>query len=376
MALIPAQVPTLVQAGVSVLIETGAGGAAGYPDPAYLEKGARILATRAEVFASADLIATVRFAGANPAGFEADLSQMRADQMVVGLAEPLSEPALIARAASKGIALFALELIPRITKAQAMDVLSSMATVAGYKAVLLAAASLPRMFPMLTTAAGTLQAARVFVVGAGVAGLQAIATARRLGAVVEAYDVRPAVREQVQSLGARFVALELDTSAAEGALGYARELGEEFYRKQREMMARVVAQSDVVITTAAVPGQRAPILITAPMIAGMRSGSVIVDLAAERGGNCEVTRPGETVQVEGVTVIGPLNLPATVPYHASQMFSKNLANFIRHIVRDGRWVLSNDDEITASTLVTRNGEILEPRVRERLAAAGAAREGG
>jgi len=291
---------------------------------------------------------------------------MREGQVIVGTCEPLTSLAETRALADKGVTLLSLELMPRITRAQSMDVLSSMATIAGYKAVLLGADALPRIFPMLMTAAGTVAAARVFVVGAGVAGLQAIATAKRLGAVVEAYDVRPAVKEQVQSLGGKFVELELETDASEDAGGYAKELGEDFYRKQREMMLQVVANSDVVITTAAIPGKKAPILVTSEMVAGMRPGSVVVDLAAERGGNCELTRPGETVVVDGVTVIGPLNLASAIPYHASQMFAKNVSTYLQHLVSDGALTLDTDDEITAGTLVTRNGEIVHPTVLERM----------
>ncbi len=365
-ALVPAQAPVLARAGAEVVIQAGAGEKAGHPDGAYAERGARVAPTREEVFRVADVIAAVRVAGANPEAGRADLALLRRGQVVIGFAEPLSEPKASEGLARTGASLLAMELIPRITKAQAMDALSSMATVAGYKAVLLAAGTLPRLFPMLTTAAGTLQAARVFVVGAGVAGLQAIATARRLGALVEAYDVRPAVREQVQSLGARFVELELETGAAEGTGGYARDLGEDFLRRQREMMARVVAQSDVVITTAAVPGKRAPVLITREMVEAMRPGSVVVDLAAERGGNCEVSRPGETTTHAGVTILAPLNLPATVPFHASQMYSKNIATLVLHLVKDGHVVLAPDDEITTAILVTRDGEVVHPAVREAL----------
>ncbi len=365
-ALVPAQVVVLARAGMEVVVQAGAGTEAGYPDEAYSERGARLVPTREEVFQVADVIGAVRVAGANPEAGRADLALLRPGQVVVGFAEPLSEPRAVLDVARTGAVLLAMELIPRITRAQAMDALSSMATVAGYKAVLLAAQTLPRLFPMLTTAAGTLQAARVFVVGAGVAGLQAIATARRLGAVVEAYDVRPAVREQVHSLGARFVDLGLETPSAEGSGGYARQMDEDFYRRQREGMARVVAQSDVVITTAAVPGKRAPVLITREMVEGMRPGSVVVDLAAERGGNCEVSRPGETVVHRGVTVMAPVNLPATVPFHASQMYSKNIATLILHLVKDGRVALDTGDEITSAILVTRDGEVVHPAVRETL----------
>ncbi len=365
-ALVPAQLANLTRAGLEVVVQAGAGIEAGYTDEAYAERGARIVSGREEVFASADVVLQVRTLGANPEAGRADLELVRQGQVLIGFCEPLGAPELVAELAARGVTLFAMELMPRITRAQSMDALSSMATVAGYKAVLLAANTLPRMFPMLMTAAGTISAARVFVVGAGVAGLQAIATARRLGAVVEAYDVRPAVREQVESLGGKFVELELETGEAEDAGGYAKELGEEFYRKQREMMTRVVAESDVVITTASIPGKRAPILVTTTMVEGMRPGSVIVDLAAERGGNCELTRPGETVEHAGVTVIGPVNLPATVPYHASQMYAKNIATFLLHLVKDGKLEPDREDEITAGTLVAIGGEVVHPRVREAL----------
>jgi len=259
-----------------------------------------------------------------------------------------------------------MELMPRITRAQSMDALSSMATVAGYKAVMLAAGNLPRMFPMMMTAAGTVTPARVFVIGAGVAGLQAIASSKRLGAIVQAYDVRPAVKEQVESLGARFLEIELEAADSEDTGGYARQMDEEFYRKQREMMTRVIAESDVVVTTAAVPGKKAPVLVTAGMVKGMRSGSVIVDLAAERGGNCELTTPGETVIEHGVSIIGPVNLPSTVPFHSSQMYSKNITTFLLHLVKEGKLTIDPEDEITRETLVAADGEIVHPHVREIL----------
>jgi NAD(P) transhydrogenase subunit alpha len=366
-ALVPGVVSLLERAGLSVVIEAGAGAAAGFEDGEYTDKGATLVADRAAVFAGSDIMAQVRTPGANPEGADADLEMSRQGQVVIGFAEPLTAHAANRAAADRGITLFSLEMMPRITRAQSMDVLSSMATIAGYKAVLLAADALPRMFPMMMTAAGTVAPARVFVVGAGVAGLQAIATARKLGAVVEAYDVRPAVKEQVESLGAKFVELELATDEAEDAGGYAVELGEDFYRKQREMMARVVAANDVVITTAAIPGKRAPILITEEMVKGMRPGSVIVDLAAERGGNCESTRPGEDVQAHGVAVLGPINIPTTIPYHASQMYAKNVTTFLQHLVTDGTLEIDRDDEITAGTLITHGGEIVNDQVLEAMA---------
>jgi len=285
---------------------------------------------------------------------------------VVGMLDPLWRPEACRELAEQGVAAFSLELMPRITRAQSMDVLSSMATISGYKAVLLAAEALPRMFPMLMTAAGTVTPARVFVVGAGVAGLQAIATARRLGAVVHGYDVRPAVREQVESLGGKFVELPLETAQAEGTGGYAKAMDEAFYRRQREMMAKVVAESDVVITTAAVPGKKSPVLVTAEMVRGMGPGSVIVDLAAERGGNCELSQPDQTVVEGGVSILGPTNLPATIPYHASQLYSKNVVTFLSHLVKDGQLAFDIEDEISRETLVTRDGQVVNDRVRAAL----------
>jgi len=328
-----------------------------------LGAGTLLAASRADVFAHAEILAQVRTPGANPAGGRGEVEALRPGQTLIGLADPLSGDPVLAEVAARGVTLFALELMPRITRAQAMDVLSSMATVAGYKAVLLAAAALPRMFPMLMTAAGTVMPARVFVIGAGVAGLQAIATARRLGATVNAYDVRPAVKEQVESVGARFVELPLDTAAAEGQGGYAQAQDEEFYRRQRETMTRVVAASDVVVATAAIPGRKSPVLVTSAMVAGMAAGSVIVDLAAERGGNCELTEPDRTVVAHDVTILGPTNLPATVPFHASQMFAKNLSTFLLHLVTGGTLQLDLSDQITRDTLVARGGELVHDAVR-------------
>jgi len=355
-ALVPASIAALKKAGFDVLIENGAGAQAGFPDAAYQDKGASIAASRADVFA-AEVVLQVR------AG---DFSSMRAGQVVVGMADPLGSPDTVRGIAERGVTAFALELIPRITRAQSMDVLSSMATIGGYKAVLLAAVTLPRMFPLLTTAAGTITPAHVFIVGVGVAGLQAIATARKLGAVVEAYDVRPAVKEQVQSVGAKFVELPLETAQAEDKGGYAKAQDESFYQRQREMMARVVASNDVVITTAVVPGKKAPVLVTAEMVRGMAPGSVIVDLAAERGGNCELTRPDEVVVERGVTILGPTNLPSTVPYHASQMYAKNITTFLLHLVKDGAVKIDLSDEITRDTLFAQGGEVVNPRVRTAL----------
>jgi NAD(P) transhydrogenase subunit alpha len=352
-ALTPNLLPALTKAGIEVVLESGAGESAGFSDREYAGKGARIV-SRAELLDTASVLAVVRV---DTAG----LSGPRAGQTVVGFFDPLASRELVYAFAATGATGFALELMPRITRAQNMDALSSMATVAGYKAVLLAAGLLPKMFPMLTTAAGTVAPARVFVIGAGVAGLQAIATARRLGAVVEAYDVRPAVKEQVQSVGARFVELQLDTSSAQDQGGYAKAQKDDFYRRQRELMAKVVAESDVVITTAAVPGSKAPVLITRDMLAGMSAGSVIVDLAAATGGNCEVTRAGETVIQSGVTVLGPTNLPSTVPYHASQMYARNVANFVLLLQSHGL-DLDSDDPIIRETLLARGGEVVSAKV--------------
>jgi H+-translocating NAD(P) transhydrogenase subunit alpha len=362
-ALVPSMVPPLVKAGLEVGIEAGAGVPAGFPDREFAEKGAVIVASREDLIGAADILLQVRGLGTAP-GTEADLAWMKPGQVVIALQEPLTAGPAMQRLAERGASVFALELVPRITRAQSMDVLSSMATIAGYKAVLLAASELPRIFPMLMTAAGTVAPARVFVIGAGVAGLQAIATARRLGAKVEAYDVRPAVKEQINSLGAKFVELPLETADTEDRGGYAKVQDEAFYRRQRELLARVVAGSDVVITTAAIPGKPAPILVTADMVRGMAPGSVIVDLAAERGGNCELTRADRTVHDGGVTILGPTNLAATVPHHASQMYAKNVTTFLQHLVKNGQLTIDVQDEITAETLVTHQGTVVHPRVRE------------
>ena len=361
-ALIPAALPPLIKAGAQVLVEAGAGVAAGFSDAAYLERGAQVVASRGELFEKAEVVLQVRSYGANPEAGRQDLDRLHAGQTVIGFWEPLSSPEAVEEAARRGISAFAMELMPRITRAQSMDALSSMATVAGYKAVLLAAEHLPKMFPMLMTAAGTLAPAKVFVLGAGVAGLQAIATARRLGAVVEAYDVRPAVKEQVESLGAKFLELPLETAGVEDASGYAKALDEEFYRRQRELMARAVAEHDVVITTAAVPGRRAPVLVTREMVAAMRPGSVIVDLAAERGGNCELTRPGQTVVEGGVTILGPLNLPSTVPVHASQMYARNISTFLLSMVKEGRLAPDANDQIVRETMIIDRGRVVHPQL--------------
>ncbi len=366
-ALVPQDFAALQKAQLSVVVEAGAGAAAGYPDAAYQSAGAKLL-TRAEVFTQADLLVQVRAGGANPAFCATDLAQMRAGQGLIAFLEPLSEPKLMQSLAEKEITAFSMDLIPRITRAQSMDALSAMGTIIGYKAVLLAASALPKMFPMLMTAAGTVPPARVFVIGAGVAGLQAIATAKRLGAKVQAYDVRSAVKEQVESVGAKFVELPLETGEAEDKGGYAKELAAAKIQQQQELMAEVVAYNDVVITTALIPGKKAPLLLTAAMVKRMQPSSVLVDLAAERGGNCELTRPGETVVVNGVTILGPVNLASEVPYHASQMYSRNLTTFLRNLVKDGQIMLNISDEIIAETLVTHKGEVVQARVKDLIAA--------
>ena len=358
-ALVPSAVPSLRKRGFEVIVEAGAGTDAGFPDAAFADKGARIAASRGDVFQAADTLLQVRADNGQHAG-------ARRGQVIIGFFDPLSTPQRIEEIASAGVAAFSMELVPRITRAQSMDALSSMATIAGYKAVLLAANHLPRLFPMLMTAAGTIAPAKVFVIGAGVAGLQAIATARRLGGVVSAYDVRGAVREQVESVGARFVELPLEAATSEDEGGYARAQEESFYRRQRELMARVVAENDVVITTAAVPGKKAPVLVTEDMVTQMAPGSVIVDLGIERGGNCELTEPDRVVHKHGVTIIGPTNLPASVPYHASQMYAKNISTFLLHIAKSGRVDLDGNDEIVQETLLSRDGHIVNPRVLELL----------
>lgn len=364
-ALVPATAGLLVKAGLEVVVQSGAGLAAGFPDSQYVEKGVRIVPARDEALAG-DVVLQVRCLGANPQAGRDDLSLMRTGQVVIGMCDPLGAPDAARQAAETGVTLMALELIPRITRAQSMDVLSSMATVAGYRAVLLAAMELPKMFPLMMTAAGTLSPARAFIIGAGVAGLQAIATARRLGAVVQAYDVRPAVHDQVESLGAKFVQLQLETQQAEDQGGYAKALGDEFYARQRELMAAVVAESDVVITTAAIPGKKSPLLITKEAVAGMHPGSVIVDLAAERGGNCELSQPDGRVIEHGVTILGPTNLPSEVPHHASQMYSKNIATFLLNMCEEGQLKINLDDEIVAQTLLARDGQVVHPRLRQLL----------
>jgi len=363
-ALVPAALPNLAKAGLEVVIEAGAGEQAGYPDAAYVEKGAKILPDRAAVFSTAEIILQVLCYGSNDITGKADLPFYRRGQALIGFLRPFGSAEVIGQIAQSGVTAFSVELMPRTTRAQSMDALSSMATVCGYKAVLLAAETSPRIFPMMTTAAGTVTPARVFVIGAGVAGLQAISTARRLGAVASAYDMRPAAKEQVQSLGGRFVELPIEAKDAQDARGYGTAQDENFYARQRELLTKVVAESDVVITAAVIPGKKSPVLITGEMVKGMAPGSVIVDLAAERGGNCELTQTGQTVIAHGVTIIGAINLASSVPYHASQMYARNLVTYLTYIVKDGKLQLNLQDEIVRETMISNDGEIVNARVRE------------
>ncbi len=365
-ALTPVVVPMLAKAGLEVAIEAGAGVAAGYLDAQYQEKGAKVLPDRAAVFAQADIIAQVLSHGANDKNGAQDLPLLRRGQILIGFLRPLASAETVQQVAQTGATAFAVELMPRTTRAQSMDALSSMASIAGYKAVIAVADALPKIFPMMTTAAGTITPSRVLVIGAGVAGLQAIATARRLGSVVSAYDVRAAVKEQVQSLGGRFVELPLETGDAQDARGYAKAQDEAFYAKQRELLGKVIAENDAVITTAVVPGKKAPVLVTEAMVKGMAPGSVILDLAAERGGNCELTRAGESVVAHGVTILGPINLAGTAPYHASQVYARNLTSFLQNLVKDGQVRPAESDDIIHDTLLTKDGEVVNARVREML----------
>src|SRR6266704_466697 len=356
-ALVPELVPRLTEAGLEVAVQSGAGELAGFFDDGYAAKGARL---EAEVFDKADILLKVQ----PPTIVE--ISHMKEGSVLIGFLQPYANAAGIRALAARKVTAFAMELMPRITRAQPMDALSAMSTVAGYKAVLIAASRLPKFFPLLMTAAGTVTPARVFVIGAGVAGLQAIGTAKRLGAVVEAYDTRPAVKEQVESLGAKFAEMGLAAKDAEDKSGYAKAQSEEFYQKQQEMMFKYVAAADVVIPTALVPGQRAPILITEEMVRGMRPGSVIVDLAAEQGGNCALTEPGRDILKHGVVVIGPLNLPSTIPFQASEMYARTVTNYLAHLLKDGRPYLDLEDELTRGPLVTHRGEVVHEIVKARL----------
>ncbi len=361
-ALTPDTVRELTAKGIQVRVEAGAGAGAYLPDADYEAAGATLETDAARLYAEADLVVKVRGPMAHPGGpHEVDL--LKEGSALLGLLNPLGDHDTMQRLAERRITSFALELMPRITRAQGMDALSSMATISGYKAGLLVADSLPRLLPMMMTAAGTITPARVLVVGAGVAGLQAIATTRRIGAVVEAFDIRPAAREQVESLGARFVEAQSETEGAETAGGYARAQTQDEQGLTQELLGRHAVDSDGVITTALVPGRRAPQLILEDHVKGMRPGSVIVDLAAEAGGNCALTRPGEVVREHGVEIHGPLNLPSTIPVHASQMYARNITNYLNHLLKDGDLHLDLEDELTRAPLVTRDGEILNESVR-------------
>jgi NAD(P) transhydrogenase subunit alpha len=363
-AIVPTVIPNLKKSGLEVVVEAGAGIAAGYPDAEYADKGAQLVTNRAELFQKADIVVQFLCYGANDKTGSADLPLMRKGQALIGFVRPLGTVNTLQEIAERGVSAFSVELMPRTTRAQSMDALSSMATICGYKAVVLAANTLPRMFPMLTTAAGTIAPARVLIIGAGVAGLQAIATARRLGAVASAYDMRPAAKEQVQSLGGRFVELPIEAKDAQDARGYGKAQDEAFYQKQRELLGKTVAESDVVITAAVIPGKKSPVLVTKDMVEKMAPGSVIVDLAAERGGNCELTIPDQIVVEHNVTIIGEFNLAATVPYHASALYARNVSAFLQHLVKEGKLQVDVKDEIIRETLVTRGGEVVNARVRE------------
>jgi H+-translocating NAD(P) transhydrogenase subunit alpha len=363
-ALVPAVIPVLAKAGLEVIIQAGAGMEAGYPDADYVAKGAKIVDDRAEIFRAANIIVQILCYGSNDLTGQDDLPLLNRDQILIGFLRPLGSVETVQKIASAGVTSFSVELVPRTTRAQSMDVLSSMGTICGYKAVVIAADKLPRLFPMLTTAAGTITPARVLIIGAGVAGLQAIATSRRLGAITSAYDVRPVAKEQVQSLGARFVELPIEAKDAQDAGGYAKAQDESFYLRQRQLLKEVVTASDVVITTAVIPGKASPILVTKEMVEGMALGSVIVDLAAERGGNCELTKLGEIIVEHGVTIVGTINLASAVPYHASMMYAKNVTAFLVHMIKDGKFQYNTEDQIMRETILTRGGEIVNPRVRE------------
>jgi NAD(P) transhydrogenase subunit alpha len=366
-ALTPAVLPALIQSGLKVLVEAGAGAGAGHADEDFKKAGAEIIASRSEIFSAVDIVVQVLALNANPPAWSVDLGLMRPHQALIAFLRPLAAHdnniTVLAEARVTG---FAVELMPRITRAQSMDALSSMSTVVGYKAVLAAAEALPKMFPMLMTAAGTIKPARIFVIGAGIVGLQAIATARRLGAVVKAYDVRPAVKQEVESLGGRFVEIPLETGEEEKAGGYAKAKDEIFYRRQQELLTKAIAESDVVITAAVVPGRKAPVLITEAMVEQMAAGSVIVDLAGEQGGNCALSSAGENVVRHDVTIMSPINIASTVPFHASQLYAKNLSTLLLYLINDGKLRLDRDDQIIRDIQVTYDGEIVNERIREFL----------
>ena len=365
-SLCPDNVQLLIKAGAELWVEQSAGTQAGFSDEEYQTAGAKIISNRDELFAGAEIILQVQSFGSNTENAQQDLERLKPGQLVVGMMDPLAQPQAAQQVAETGASAIALEMVPRISRAQSMDVLSSMATLAGYRSVLLGAEAAPRILPMLMTAAGTLQPARVLIMGVGVAGLQACATAKRLGAVVEAYDVRPAAREQIISVGATPVELDLPTESSEGAGGYAKEQSEDFLELQRKLMTEVVARQDIIITTAAVPGAKSPILVTEDMLVAMKSGSVVVDMAAERGGNCALTQAGQTVVKHGVTILGPENLASEVAYHASQMYGKNIQTLLELILQDGNINLDFDDEIIAGTVVAHAGDVPHPHLRKLL----------
>jgi NAD(P) transhydrogenase subunit alpha len=365
-SLCPDNVQSLVEKGLELWVEQNAGAQAGFSDEDYTSVGAKVVSNRDELFAKSDVILQVQSFGSNTENADDDLKRLKSKQLVIGMMDPLAQPQAAQQVADTGATAIALEMVPRISRAQSMDVLSSMATLAGYRSVLLGAEAAPRILPMLMTAAGTLQPARVLIMGVGVAGLQACATAKRLGAVVEAYDVRPAAREQIISVGATPVELDLPTESSEGAGGYAKKQSEEFLRMQREQMTEVVARQDIIITTAAIPGAKSPILVTEDMLKAMKTGSVLVDLAAERGGNCESTQMGTTVVAHGVTIVGPENLASDVAYHASQMYGKNIQTLLELILEEGEINLDFEDEIVAGTVIAHAGEVPHPYMRKLL----------
>jgi NAD(P) transhydrogenase subunit alpha len=365
-SLCPDNVQSLVDKGLELWVEQNAGAQAGFSDDDYISVGAIVVSDRDELFAKSDVILQVQSFGSNTENADDDLKRLKAKQLVIGMMDPLAQPQAAQQVAGTGATAIALEMVPRISRAQSMDVLSSMATLAGYRSVLLGAEAAPRILPMLMTAAGTLQPARVLIMGVGVAGLQACATAKRLGAVVEAYDVRPAAREQIISVGATPVELDLPTESSEGAGGYAKKQSEEFLRMQREQMTEVVARQDIIITTAAIPGAKSPILVTEDMLKAMKTGSVLVDLAAERGGNCESTQMGKTVVAHGVTIVGPENLASDVAFHASQMYGNNIQTLLELILEEGQINLDFEDEIVAGTVIAHGGEVPHPYMRKLL----------
>jgi NAD(P) transhydrogenase subunit alpha len=365
-ALIPPSIPPLTKAGLEVIIEAGAGDGANIKDQDFEAQGAGVEKDRQRLLSQADVVLMVRGPGSYADFPSADLDVLKEGTVLIAFLEPLAAPTTMKELADRKLTVFAMELMPRTTRAQSMDALSSMATIAGYKAVLAAADASPKLFPMFMTAAGTITPARVFVLGAGVAGLQAIATARRLGAVVEAFDIRPIVKEEVESLGAKFVQLELETEEAQDAGGYATAQSDDFYQRQQELLAERIRNSDVVITTAAVPGKKSPVLISEEVVAGMKPGSVIVDLAAEKGGNCAVTKRGEKIVHKGVTVLGPDNLSAQVPVHASQMYAKNISTFLLNLIKEGKLDLNMEDVITKGAMVSHGGQLVHEAVLSAL----------